>query len=65
MKVEDYFQNYNIRDQEQKCNSIQRYCAVTKLGHGCRLSQNIQRYLIQKKLLRRLHEGQDHEMPCF
>ena len=20
MKVEDYFQNYNIRDQEQKCN---------------------------------------------
>ena len=22
MKVEDYFQNYNITDQEQKCNRI-------------------------------------------
>ena len=26
MKVEDYFQNYNIRDQEQKCNRIRDTC---------------------------------------
>ena len=25
MKVEDYFQNYNIRDQAQKCNRFKRY----------------------------------------
>ena len=26
MKVEDYFQNYNIRDQEQKCNRFRDTC---------------------------------------
>ena len=36
MKVEDYFQNYNIRDQEQKCNRF-RDTFVAKLGHGCPL----------------------------
>ena len=26
MKVEDYFQNYNIRDQAQKCNRFRDTC---------------------------------------
>ena len=26
MKIEDYFQNYNIRDQEQKCNRFRDTC---------------------------------------
>ena len=26
MKVEDYFQNYNITDQEQKCNRFRDTC---------------------------------------
>ena len=26
MKVEDYFQNYNIRDQQQKCNMFRYTC---------------------------------------
>ena len=26
MKVEDYFQNYNIRDPEQKCNRFRDTC---------------------------------------
>ena len=28
MKVEDYFQNYNIRDQEQKCNRVRDNCCA-------------------------------------
>ena len=34
MKVKDYFQNYNIRDREQKCNSSE-ILVVARLGHGC------------------------------
>ena len=36
MKVEDYFQNYNIRDQEQNVIGLETL-AVARLGHGCPL----------------------------
>ena len=36
MKVEDYFQNYNIRDQAQKCNRFRDTCCG-KARNGCPL----------------------------
>ena len=36
MKVEDYFQNYNIRDQEQNVTGLE-ILAVARLGHDCPL----------------------------
>ena len=53
MKVEDYFQNYNITNQEQKCNRFRDTCCGKARTWLSTLTEILPKYLILKQLLMR------------